>query len=57
LIMARNCKLFSGGGTYGSMRDVFVEKICKISGTTRAQSFECYCREFETDMGVSWKPM
>ena len=55
--MARNCKLFSGGGTYGSMRDVFVEKICKISGTTRAQSFECYCREFETDTGVNWMPV
>jgi len=24
-----------------------VEKTCKIWRTTRAQRFECYCREFE----------
>jgi len=33
---------------------VVVEKTCKIWRTTRAQHFECYCREFETDTGVNW---
>jgi len=30
-----------------------VEKTRKIWRTTRAQRFECYCREFETDTGVN----
>ena len=29
-----------------------MKKTCKIWRTTRAQRFECYCREFETDTGV-----
>ena len=41
---------------HGSRRAV-VEKTCKIRRTTRAKRFECYCREFETDTGVNWKPV
>jgi len=42
---------------HGSRRAVIVEKCCKIWRTTRAQRVECYCREFETDTGVNWKPV
>jgi len=42
---------------HGSRRAVVVKKTCKIRRTTRGQCFECYCREFETDAGVDWKPV
>ena len=35
---------------HGTRRAVAVEKTWKIWRATRAQRFECYCREFETDM-------
>ena len=38
---------------HGSTRAVVVQKTSKIWRMTRAQRFECYCREFETDTGVS----
>ena len=34
-----------------------VVKTCKKWRMTRAQRFECYCREFKTDTGVNWKPV
>jgi len=41
---------------HGSKR-AGVVKTCKKWRTTRAQRFECYCREFKTDTGVNWKPV